>query len=322
MRKRLLPPALVIAVAAGIAGFATPGIAGHKFLLIGGASETGIYYQVALGVCKLVNEKLQEQGYTCSGRPSLGSVFNIKAVQRGLLDFGVAQSDRNWQAYKGKGDWRRKPYEGLRSVFSIHAETVMLVTRAKTGITSVNDIRGKRVNIGNPGSGHRGNAEQVLEIYDIGHKSIIARGFTARRATEAFVKNKIDAFFYTVGNPWKSGQRIATAVNIQIIPIDGPGIKTLVFENPYYVMTTIPGGMYRGVDKDVPTFGVKATLVTSVKQSEETVYNVVKTVFDNLDRFRKMNAAFAFLTPQEMLKGLSAPIHAGALRYYKEKGWL
>ena len=178
------------------------------------------------------------------------------------------------------------------------------------------------MNIGNPGSGHRGNAENVLNIYGIDQKDMIARGLTVRRATEAFVRNNIDAFFYTIGNPWKSGQRIANRVNVRMIPIDGPGIKTLVFENRYYVMTTIPGGIYRGVDKDVPTFGVKATLVTSVKESEETVYDIVKTVFENLDTFRKMHPVFTTLTPQDMLKGLSSPIHAGALRYYKEKGWL
>ncbi|MFQ5657514.1 MAG: TAXI family TRAP transporter solute-binding subunit [Candidatus Methylomirabilales bacterium] len=323
MKKRLLPPVLAIVVAAGIAGSASPVSAARKFLVIGGASEAGIYYQVALGVCKLVNEKLGNKGYTCIGRPSLGSVFNIKAIQRGLLNFGVAQSDRNWQAYNGEADWTRRPYEGLRSVFSIHAETVMLVARADTGITSVDGLRGKRVNIGNPGSGHRGNAEDILRIYGIDqNRDITARGLTAQRATGAFVKDKIDAFFYTVGNPWKSGQKLANRVKIRMIPIDAPGIKQFAADHPYYVITAIPGGMYNGVDKDVPTYAVKATLVTNQKESEEVVYNLVKTVFDNLDGFRKMNPAFASVQPQDMLKGLSAPLHAGAIRYYKEKGWM
>ncbi|MDA1001382.1 MAG: TAXI family TRAP transporter solute-binding subunit, partial [bacterium] len=145
----------------------------QKFLVIGGGSATGVYYQVALHVCKLVNKSLKSEGYTCIGRPALGSVFNVNAIRRGLLNFGVAQSDRNWQAYHGKADWDKKPYTGLRSVFSVHAETVMLVTRAGSSIKSVNDLRGKRVNIGNPGSGQRGNAMDILRIHKIDVKKDI-----------------------------------------------------------------------------------------------------------------------------------------------------
>ncbi|MFQ5657512.1 MAG: TAXI family TRAP transporter solute-binding subunit [Candidatus Methylomirabilales bacterium] len=319
MKKKMF----LLAVAAGIAGFAGPASSAKKtFLVIGGGSETGIYYQVALGVCKLVNEKLGSQGYNCLGQPALGSVLNIKAVKRGLLDFGVVQSDDNWQAYNGKEDWKGRPYKGLRSVFTIYPETVMLVTRVDAGITSVNDLRGKRVSTGNPGSGTRENAKDVLRIYGIDRlEDISERGLEPEKATRALWRKRIDAFFYTVGNPWKDGQKLANRVKIRMVPIDAPGIKEFVADKPYYVITAIPGGMYNGVDKDVPTYAVKATLITSEKESEETVYNLVKTVFDNLDGFRKMHPAFASVQPQDMLKGLGAPLHPGALRYYKEKGW-
>jgi TRAP transporter TAXI family solute receptor len=320
--KRMLAPALAVVVAIGAADVLVSAQS-WKFVVIGGGSETGVYYQVALGVCTLVNEKLEGQGYTCVGRPTLGSVFNIKSIRRGLLKMGLAQSDQAWNAYKGRGEWGRKPYEGLRSMFSVHPETVMLVTRADTGIKSVTDLRGKRVNIGNPGSGHRANAKDVLQIFGIEEgKDIITRGFDAQRAIDALTDKKIDALFYTVGNPWKGGVTLAKRTQIRMIPIDGPGIQQFVASREAYVMTVISGGIYQGVDEDVPTYAVKAVLVTRDKESEEVVYNVVKTVFENLDRFRKMNATFASLQPQDMLKGLAVPLHPGAARYYKEQGWM
>ena len=318
--KKILAPALAVAVAVGTADVLESAQA-RKPLVIAGGAETGVYYQVAVDVCKLVNEKLGDQGYQCKGQRALGSVVNIKAMSQGYLDFAVVQSDHNAQAYNGEKDWKGRPYKGLRSVFSIYPETVMLVTRADAGITSVTDLRGKRVNIGNPGSGYRENAEDTLRIYGIDRKDISERELEPQEAARALRGGKIDAFFYTVGNPWDGGIQLAKDTKIRMVPIDAPGIKKFVADNPYYVVAAIPGGIYTGVDKDVPTFAVKATFVTSDKESEEVVYNVVKTVFENLDRFRTMHPAFRSLQPQEMLKGLSAPLHPGALRYYKEKGW-
>ncbi len=307
----------------GIGGSDSPGDAAEKeYLVIAGGSEAGIYYQVALDICKLVNEKLGSHGYTCRGQPAHGSVLNIKAMKRGWLDFAVIQSDQHWQAYNGEREWKDQPVTGLRSVFSIHPETVMLVTRADSGITSVTDIRGKRVNIGNEGSGQRENAKDVLRIYGIDIEDISYRELEAHEAVRALRKGKIDAFFYTIGNPWPGGVELARSTKIRMIPIDAPEIKKLVDAHPYCVHTAIPGGVYEGVDTDVPTYAVKATLVTSEKVSEKVVYNVVKTIFDNLDRFRTMHPAFATLQPQDMLQALSAPLHPGAIRYYKEKGWM
>ena len=324
MKKQMLALVLAIAAATGIGGSNTRADAAEETsVVIGGGTKGGVYHQVALGICTLVNEKLGNQGYTCKDQPSQGSATNINAMRRGWLDFAVVQSDHNWQAYHGEKDWKGKPYEGLRSVFSVHPETVMLVTRADTGIQSVSDLRGKRVNIGNRGSGHRENAQDVLRIYGIDWRDdISARDLEPQEAAQALRRGKIDAFFYTVGNPWDGGLALAENVEVRMIPIDAPGIKELVADRPYYVLTAIPGGFYKGMGKDVPTYAVKAVLVTSDKASDEVVYNVVKTVFENLDSFRTMHPAFRSIQPQEMLKGLSAPLHQGALRYYKEKGWM
>jgi TRAP transporter TAXI family solute receptor len=290
-------------------------------VLFGGASIVGVYYQVALQISNLMNKQMSDQ-YNYIGRPTGGSVFNINAMSQKSFEFGVAQSDRNYQAYEGLEDWKGKPVKNMRSVFSMHPETVLLVTRKDTGIKKVEDIKGKRINIGNPGSGQRFNAEEVLRIYGIDqNKDIRAESLQQHEASRALVDRKIDAFFYTVGNPSAAIEEPAQSVDIAIVPLDHPDIRKLAEEKPYYVFTTIPAGTYNGVDYDVPTYAVTATVITHEEVPNEVVYDMVKTVFDNLDDLKSSHAAFRNLDPKTMLEGLSAPFHPGAAKYYKEKGW-
>jgi hypothetical protein len=290
-------------------------------VLFGGASITGVYYQVALQISNIMNKHMADK-YNYIGRPTGGSVFNINAIDRGAFDFAVAQSDRNFQGFNGAADWEGKPVKGLRSVFSMHPETVLLVTRQDAGIKSVTDLKGKRVNIGNPGSGQRGNAEDVLRLYGIDYnKDFSPEALQQAEASRALVDQKIDAFFFTVGNPSAAIEEPAQSVDLDIVPINSDAIKKFVAEHPYYIMTKIPAGTYKGVDKDVETYAVTATVVTNESVPEELVYDMVKTVFDNLDELKASHAAFRNLNPEEMLGGLSAPLHPGALKYYKEKGW-
>jgi uncharacterized protein len=313
---------VVAALAALLFTTSVPAAHAKENILFGGASITGVYYQVALQLSNLMNKYMGDK-YNYVGRPTGGSVFNINALERNAFDFGVAQSDRNWQGYNGAADWDGKPVKSLRSVFSMHPETVLLVTRKDTGIKKVEDIKGKRINIGNPGSGQRGNATDVLRIYNINpDRDIRAEGLQQPEASRALVDRKIDAFFFTVGNPSAAIEEPAQSVDIVIIPINSEAIKSFVAEHPYYIMTTIPAGTYRGQTEDVETYAVTATVVTSEAVSEQAVYDLTKTVFERLDEVRNSHAAFRHLKPEEMLGGLSAPLHPGAEKYYKEKGWL
>ncbi|MDH3465254.1 MAG: TAXI family TRAP transporter solute-binding subunit [Gammaproteobacteria bacterium] len=298
-------------------------VAAEEAVIIGGGSVTGVYYQAAVNICALVNKYAADR-YNCLGRPSLGSVFNINAVERGLLDFGIAQSDRNWQATHGLDDWKSKgPVDKLRSVFSIHSETVLLVARKDVAIRNVSDLAGKRVNIGNPGSGQRGNALDVLKIYGLDiDQDLHTENLQQDAASRAIVDGKIDAFFFTAGNPNRAISEPAEAAGIRIIPIDSDGIKIFVDQNSHYVVTSVPAGVYRGVDDAVATFGVKATVVTSADVSEVLVYNLVKSVFENLDEFRASHEAFMHLQAPDLLQGLAAPLHPGAVRYFTESGLL
>lgn len=312
---------IVVAVVLGLA-LSAPQAKAKQDILFGGASIVGVYYQVALQLSNLMN-KYEGGKYNFIGRPTGGSVFNINALERGAFDFGVAQSDRNWQAYNGAADWEGRPITSLRSLFSMHPETVMLVARRDANINKVEDIKGKRVNIGNPGSGQRGNATDVLRIYGIDPtRDFRAEGLQHHEAARALVDRNIDAFFYTIGNPSAAIEEPATSVDINMVHLNSPGIVEMVEERPYYIMTRIPGGMYRGVDEDIETYAVTATVVTNENVDEQVVYDLVKTVFENLDEVRASHAAFRNLKVEEMLQGLSAPLHPGAERYYKEQGWM
>jgi TRAP transporter TAXI family solute receptor len=241
------------------------------------------------------------------------------------MDFGIAQSDIQFKAVKGTGEWQEKgPQKDLRAVFSLHTEAVTLVAADDAGIKSVEDLKGKRVNIGNPGSGQLQNCKDILPVYGIDiEKDIKAEQAKAAEGPGLLQDNRIDAFFYTVGHPNGAiKEATAGARKARLVPIAGPKADEVIKKYPYYVKTVIPMSYYpSAVNKeDVQTLGVKATLITSAKVPEEVVYALVKEVFDNLDDFKTLHPAYAELTREKMLEGLSAPFHPGALKYFKEKG--
>lgn len=290
--------------------------------MVGGGDVTGIYYHAALQICVVVNRHAGDR-YHCVARPALGSVFNIDAVERGLLDFGVAQSDRQWQATHGEGEWRSDgTVDKLRSVLSLHEETVLLVARRDKGIETVRDLEGRSVNLGNEGSGHRGNAEDVLRLYGLDPvRDLLAFAMPPMDASSALIDGQIDAFFYTVGNPSTAVEDPAESADVHLVPLDAEPVRRFVAERPWYVMTRVPTGTYRGVDAPVATYATLATLVTSAELDAEVVYDVVRTVFEHLDEVRAGHPALRSLDAKAMLRGLSAPLHPGAERYYRERGW-
>jgi hypothetical protein len=322
---------LLILTAAVVFGFtlmlgAAPGDVQAKtqFVTIGTGGITGVYYPTGGAIAKMVNAKRKEYGIRATVESTGGSVFNINAIMAGDLEFGVAQSDRQYQAVKGIADWKDKgPQKDLRAVFSIHAETVDLIVSESSGIKSIQDLKGKRVNVGNVGSGYRQNAIDALEANGLNYeKDFHAESLKAAEAPGLIQDGRIDAAFYTVGHP--SGyykEATAGKTKVRFIPI--PHVDKIVAKYPYYASATTLMANYPGAantEEGVDTFGVKATFVTSAKVSDEIVYAIVKEVFENFDKFVKLHPAYKGLTKEDMLKGLSAPIHPGALKYYKEVG--
>ena len=295
-----------------------------NFATIGTGGVTGVYYPTGGAISRMVNKKSKEYNLRLTVESTAGSVYNINAVISGQLEFGIAQSDRQYQAWCGLKEWKGRPQKKLRSIFSIHPEAVTLVASVKSGIKSVPDLKGKRVNLGNPGSGHLANARDVLKAFGIDEKRDIKAEYAkAVEAPQLLQDERIDAFFYTVGHP-NGNIKEATSgrVKVRIVPIEGPPVEKLLKKYPYYAKAIIPIKFYpmAANKKDVPTIGVKATFVTSADVPEEWVYAIVKEVFDNFEEFKKLHPAYSTLTKKDMLKGLSAPLHPGAIRYYKETG--
>jgi TRAP transporter TAXI family solute receptor len=300
-----------------------PAAAQQKFVTIGTGGVTGVYYAVGGAICRLVNKDRAKTGLRCSVESTGGSVYNVNTIKAGELDFGMAQSDVQYQDYHGTGSFK-EPDKDLRAVFSVHPEPFTLVARKEANIHNFHDLKGKRVNVGNPGSGTRAAMDELLAAEGMKVSDFaLASELKADEHGPALCDNKIDAFFYGVGHPSANIQDPTTTCGAKLVPLEDPAVDELVKKHPYYAKVTIPGGLYANNPQPTPTYGVLATLVTSSKVPADTVYVITKAVFENIDEFKKLHPAFANLDPQHMIKdGLSAPLHEGALRYYKEKGWI
>jgi TRAP transporter TAXI family solute receptor len=282
-----------------------------------------VYYPTGEAIAKMINKKRAVYGIRCTAESTSGSVFNVNAVMAGDLEFGIVQSDRQYQALNGLAEWQSAgPQKDLRAVFSIHPEAVTLVCAEDTQIGDIRDLVGKRINIGNPGSGQRQNAIDALTAAGINYKKdLMAEGVKAAEAPGLLQDGRIHGFFYTVGHP-SGAIKEATAgrKKVRIVPIASVG--SLLTKYPYYAKALIPVKFYPGAvnEKDVPTFGVKATFVTSSRIPDSIVYAITKEVFENFAAFKKLHPAYEYLTKEKMLQGLSAPFHPGALKYYREAG--
>jgi len=297
----------------------------QKFMTIGTGGVTGVYYAAGGAICRLVNKDRAKHGIRCSVESTGGSVVNINTIRAGELDFGVAQSDWQYHAVNGSKVFEKDgKFADMRAVFSLHPEPFTVLARKEANITKFEDFKGKRFNIGNPGSGTRASMEQLLEtmswkVSDFG----LAAELKADEHGAALCDNKIDGFYYGVGHPSANIQDPITTCGAKLVPLTGPAVAKLIKDNSFYAGVNIPGGLYAGHPNPTPTYGVLASFVTSAKVPDATVYELVKAVFENFDEFKKLHPAFGALDAKKMIKdGLSAPLHPGAVKYYKEKGWM
>jgi TRAP transporter TAXI family solute receptor len=330
MAKRfvIIIAGLVLAAAFGFAGgkaeeTAAPVESQRAFVTIGTGGVTGVYYPAGGAISRVVNKKYDEYKLKVTVESTGGSVFNINAVLSGDLEFGIAQSDRQYQAYKGEAEWKdRGAQTDLRAVFALHSEAVTLLAADDTGISTIFDLKGKRVNIGEPGSGNRGNAIDALASAGLDwEKDLVAEGIKPVESAKLLLDGRIDAYFYTVGHPNGSFMEATAGTRkVHFVPIES--VDELIRKYPFYAKTVIPVALYPNATntRDVPTYGVKATLVTSAKVPERVVYIVTKELFENLEEFKGLHPAFGALTKENMLEGNSAPYHDGALKYYREVG--
>ena len=320
--KRSIATALIFA---GAAFGASTTVSADSFITIGTGGVTGVYYPTGGAICRLVNKGRKEHHVRCSVESTGGSVYNLNTIRAGELDMGVAQSDWQYHAYNGTSQFAEQgPNKDLRAVFSVHPEPFTVVARSDSGINTFDDLKGKRVNIGNPGSGQRGTMEVLMEAKGWTKDDFaLASELKSAEQSQALCDNKVDAIIFTVGHPNGSIQEATTSCAAKVVPVKGPEVDKLVADNAFYAKASIPGGMYKGTDDDTETFGVGATFVSSTNTDEETIYVITAAVFDNFGRFKSLHPAFANLEESKMItNNLSAPLHDGAAKYYKEKGWM
>jgi len=316
--------ALSAAVGLGLGAAASSMAAETQFVSIGTGGVTGVYYPTGGAICRLVNKDRKDHGIRCSAESTGGSIYNINTIRAGELEFGVAQSDWQFHAYNGTSKFEDQgKFEDLRAVFSVHAEPVTIIAHDDSGVTNITDLKGKRLNIGNPGSGTRGTWEVLEEALGWERSDLkLAAEMKSAETGQAVCDGKIDAYFWLVGHPSALTQESLATCSAHLVNATGPEIDKLVADNPYYRKAIIPAGMYNN-DEDITTFGVGATFVSSAQVPDEVVYVIVKAVFDNFDQFTKLHPAFANLTEEEMIsESISAPLHPGAVKYYKERGWM
>ena len=306
------------------AACSAPAQAQQKFITIGTGGVTGVYYAAGGAVCRLVNKDRAKHGIRCSVESTGGSVFNVNTIKAGELDLGFAQSDVQFNATKGQGQYKDGAFGDLRAVFSVHPEPFTVVGRKEANAKTFADFKGKRFNVGNPGSGTRSSMEELLAAMNWKMADFsLAAELKADEHGPALCDGKIDGFFYAVGHPSANIQDPTTSCGAKLVSLTGPAVDKLVADKPYYAKATIPAGLYPNNPDEIATYGVLATVVASSKTPPEVVYQVVKSVFENFDEFKKLHPALANLKPENMVKdGLSAPLHEGAARYYKEKGWV
>jgi len=318
MRKLLAWVLLWLAASAPFAADAA-----EKLITIGTAGELGVYYPAGGAICRLVKRGIKEHGIRCLVEPTSGSVYNLKALREGKLDLALAQSDRIYHARNGTADFASSgPDKDLQTVFTLHTEAFTVLARADSGIRNIGDLAGRRIGIADDGSGGRATAEEFIRAEGWGHDSFAAIAeFKPDEQGEALCFGKVDAILFTAGHPNGATQEATNKCATRLIAVKGPQIDALLRKSPYYVRINIPGGMYHGSPRPVPTFGVKAALVTSAKVDEDVIYQVVKAVFDNLDNFKTLHPVFSTLDKAQMSgEGLIVPLHPGALRYYREAG--
>jgi TRAP transporter TAXI family solute receptor len=293
-------------------------------ITIGTGGVSGTYFPTGGSICRLTNKYKNITGLKCLIESTDGSIHNIEELNKKSIELGIAQSDIVYQAYNGLEEYKDKKVSKLRTIMAIYPELLTLVTRKDTKITHLSDLKNKVVSIGNKGSGSEASVKILMHESPSINLSDLAKVkyLKSNAVRTALESGEIDAYFFMVGHPTFDIKKISHTTDIVIVPLMGNDIDKLVKKYPYYAKAPIKANTYKKIDKDIHTYGVKALLITTDDISEKIVYSITKSVVENFERFKKLHPAYTNITKESLLDGLSAPLHNGAKRYYKEVGIL
>ncbi len=278
----------------------------------------GVYYPMGGGLAEVINNKVD--GYTATAEVTGASVENMGLVATGDADLAIGLADTVYQAQTGTGRFDGQQLEMIRGIASLYANMIQIVTLADSGITSLDDLKGKRVSIGAPGSGTEVNTEKVLTAVGISYDDIDEQRLNFNETADALANGDIDAGFWSVGAPTSSILNLATTNNIRMIELSADQIAAAQASEPLFASTTLGAGVYQGVDADVTVLGVPNVLVASSEMSDDLAYTITKAMFENIADLQAVHPAANQTTIEFTLAATPIPLHPGAIRYYEEVG--
>jgi TRAP transporter TAXI family solute receptor len=281
----------------------------------------GVYHPVGSALCTLFNIE-QSTGWRCVSLRSRGSVANIARLKDNKAQIALVQSDTQTAAYEGTGEFGSTgAYPQLRSLFALYSEYMAVLVRADAGILQIDDLRGKRINIGRRESGQHAVVEQVLAAAGLSPEDFTVYREKGPGQADRLCTGELDAAVFIGGSPNGLVTEVTLACDIRLLPITGPKIERLIETHPQLSRGLIPGGRYRGNPEDVPTVSVTATVVTNASQPEDRIYDFVRTIFDNFEILAQMHPVLNEIEPREMARSHgTAPLHPGAERFFRERG--
>jgi uncharacterized protein len=282
-------------------------------ILTGGTG--GTYYPLGGAMASIIED---ETDYKASAQSSGASAENMSTLKNGDAEIAFTQTDIASYALNGELMFEGNKVDNVQAIGTLYPETVQIITTKDSGIDSVEDLKGKTVSVGAPGSGVNANAQQILEIYGLSFDDIKAQNLSFDESTDGIQSGSIDAAFITAGTPTGAVEALAAQKDVKVVPISADKAKELMEKYPYYAEDTVPAGTY-GIDEDVATVAVKAMLVVRDDLDEETVYNITKAIFENTDKIT--HAKGKLIKAETALDGIGdMPLHPGAEKYFTEKG--
>jgi TRAP transporter TAXI family solute receptor len=290
----------------------------NMILATGGTS--GTYYPYGGAMAQIFNSKIPNMNVTAQATGA--SVENCKLLGQNEAELAIVQNDMIDYAYNGTEAFEGGKIENIRGIATLYPEIVQIVASPDSGITNVKDMKGKKVSVGAPGSGVEANARQIFDATGLTYNDMNVSYLSFSESADAFKDKHIESFFVTSGIPNAAIQDITAQNDIVMVSLTDDVIAALTQKYPFFVEYTIPAGTYKGQNSDVKTVAVMATLATNSQASEDVIYNITKTLFENQPELAQAHAKGAELVLEEAVKGISIPFHPGAEKYFKEKGLL
>lgn len=324
----LLVSLLVVSLcAAGCTSPTTPGnnttvsptVGPVKQYTMATGSATGVYYPIGGGIQNTINN--QSLGFKITAITTGASVVNCRNVQSGEDEFATVQNDVAFAAYNGQRDFNQSGnLTNIRGVCSLYPETIQVIVLKSSNIVNITDLRGKRVVVGDRGSGSEFNALEILKAYGMTKDDIVVDNSKLSQALELLKNGQADAAFWTGGIPTAAITDLATTNDVRMLPISGDALTALQAGSPFFTAITVPAGTYKGMDADVPTVSVMAILIVNKDVSEDDVYNLLKAIYDPNAPLKNAHAQAANIKKETGKKGMPIPLHPGAEKYFTEQG--